>query len=245
MGKDKLKRFQENEGFECLFQPDFKDVFNNEYFIKGSWDTSYFKNGQPIVLELGCGRGEYTVSLAQTFKSKNFIGVDIKGARMWRGAKTVTENSITNAAFLRSRIEFINSVFAKDEVSEIWITFPDPQIKKSSKRLTSSYFLERYRKFLKDGGVIHLKTDSQFLHHYTKTLVEVNSLEVISCCDDIYGKKFADDILSIKTRYEQMFLSKGMPITYLSFKLDNKRALIEPDFDAEPYKMVTDSLFRG
>ncbi len=242
MGKDKLKRFQENNGFECLFQPDFKEVFNNNYLMKGKWDLTYFKNGLPIVLELGCGRGEYTVSLAQTFTNNNFIGVDIKGARMWRGAKTVTEMSIPNAAFLRSRIEFINSVFDKDEVSEIWITFPDPQIKKSTKRLTSSFFLERYRGFIKEGGVIHLKTDSQFLHHYTKALVEANNLEIISCCDDIYGKNFADSILSIKTRYEQMFLSKGMPITYLSFKLDNKRALVEPEFDVEPYKEAINSL---
>lgn len=233
MGKDKLKRFEENKSFECLHQPEFSDVFNGDCNMKGNWNTIQFKNNNPVVLELGCGRGEYTVELARRFPYKNFIGVDIKGARMWRGAKTVTEESIPNGAFLRCRIEFAQSAFDCDEVSEIWITFPDPQKKKSSKRLTSSYFLERYRKFLRDEGVVHLKTDSRFLHQYTLELIKHNKLELIEANDDIYGTGRADALLSVKTRYESEFMSQGMKITYLSFKLRKAGKLAEPEWDPE------------
>lgn len=231
MGKDKFKRFQENETFKCLYQPDFEEVFRVDHNMKGRWHKEHFGNSNPIVLELGCGRGEYTVELAKKYPGKNFIGVDIKGARMWRGAKTATEESIGNAAFLRTRIEFTESVFKKDEVSEIWITFPDPQIKKSSKRLTSSYFLERYKSYLIDGGIIHLKTDSNFLHNYTLELVRHNSLELIEANNDIYGSGRADELLSIKTTYEKMFLKEGIKITYLSFRLKREANLTEPFFE--------------
>lgn len=233
MGKDKLKRFEENKNFGCLYQPEFEEVFSGDYHMKGKWNSNQFKNINPVVLELGCGRGEYTVELARRFPYKNFIGVDIKGARMWRGAKTVTEENIPNAAFLRCRIEFAQSAFDSDEVSEIWVTFPDPQKKKSSKRLTSSFFLERYRKFLKDSGVVHLKTDSLFLHKYTLELIRHNKLELIEANDDIYGTGRADALLSVKTRYETQFLSQGMKITYLSFKLRKAGKLTEPEWDPE------------
>lgn len=217
MGKDKFKRFEENKSFTCLYQPDFKEVFGEDYIMKGRWNSHHFKNENPIVLELGCGRGEYTVALAKRYCNKNFIGVDIKGARMWRGAKSATEEKIENAAFLRTRIEFSNSCFSKDEVSEIWITFPDPQIKRENKRLTSPVFLERYRGFLKERGIIHLKTDSAFLHEYTLDVIKQNRLELIEANNDIYGTGRADELLSIQTRYESLFLSQGVKITYLSF----------------------------
>lgn len=236
MGKDKIKRFRENESFDCLYQPDFEEVFRVPYYMKGKWNSHHFKNNNPVVLELGCGRGEYTVELSQKYPHINFIGVDIKGARMWRGAKTVTEQKITNAAFVRSRIEFIESVFGDGEVSEIWITFPDPQMKRENRRLTSSLFLERYRKFLKNGGVVHLKTDSPFLHNYTLQLVRQNGLELVEANDDIYGTGRADDLLSIKTRYEKEFLSKGIKITYLSFKLKHESVLSEPVWNQSLYE---------
>ncbi|MDD4656548.1 MAG: tRNA (guanosine(46)-N7)-methyltransferase TrmB [Bacteroidales bacterium] len=236
MGKDKIRRFKENDTFECLYQPQFQEVFGATYYMKGQWHERHFKNGNPLVLELGCGRGEYTVSLAKKIPQKNFIGVDIKGARMWRGAKTVTEESIENAAFVRSRIEFIESVFAPEEVSEIWITFPDPQMKKQKKRLTATPFLERYKSFLKDNGIIHLKTDSAFLHNYTLELVKQNNLELIEANSDIYGTGRACELLSIKTRYEMEFLEKGIKITYLSFRLKKEALLNEPEWDSSAYE---------
>ena len=219
MGKDKLRRFEENKQFAALYQPEFEEVFRKEYKMKGRWNKEHFGNDNPIVLELGCGRGEYTVEMARNFPNKNFIGVDIKGARMWRGAKSVTEESINNAAFFRCRIEFAESAFASEEVSEIWITFPDPQPKKSTKRLTSSFYINRYRNFMKKGAIIHLKTDSAFLHEYTLELIKHNGLELIEACSDIYGTGRADKLLSIKTHYEKQFLSQGIPITYLAFKI--------------------------
>jgi len=220
MGKDKLKRFEENKSFGCLYQPEFSEIFRTDYFMKGKWNSDHFKNSNPIVLELGCGRGEYTVALATREPEKNFIGVDIKGARMWRGAKTATEQGLNNAAFLRSRIEFIEWAFAPGEVSEIWITFPDPQMKSENKRLTSPAFIERYKKFLKPGGIIRLKTDSSFLYEYTLDLVNTrNDLELIEANDDIYGTGRADEILSVKTRYESHFLALGSKIHLLTFKI--------------------------
>ena len=229
MGKDKWRRFEENRGFACLHQPDFKDIFKSDYCMKGRWCGEWFGNRRPLILELGCGRGEYTVELAKRFPEKNFIGVDIKGARMWRGAKSVTQESILNAAFVRCRIEFSASVFATDEVSEIWITFPDPQVKKASKRLISSHYLKRYKNFLKSGGTIHLKTDSPLLYAYTLELIRHNGLELIEACDDIYGSGRADDLLSIKTHYEKQFLAQGTAITYVAFKLKPSDQLEEPE----------------
>lgn len=235
MGKDKLRRFAENETFECMFQPEFEEVFNNNYKLKGLWHERVFRNNNPLVLELGCGRGEYTVALGRAFPDTNFMGIDIKGARMWRGAKSATEESLKNVAFTRCRIEFIESLFAPEEVSEIWITFADPQLKRDNKRLTGVLFLNRYMKFLKDGGVIHLKTDSRFLHEYTLALATQNNLEIIEINKDIYGTGRADEILSIKTHYESNYLSQGIPITYLSFRLKKGAKLVEPLWDRELY----------
>jgi tRNA (guanine-N7-)-methyltransferase len=184
-----------------------------------------FRNNNPIVLELGCGRGEYTIGLATLYPGKNFIGIDIKGARMWRGAKTSNELSMDNVAFLRTRIEFINSFFEKDEIDEIWVTFPDPHpgARNANKRLTSPWYLNSYREILKDKGIIHLKTDNAELYNYTRKVVENNSLEVIFSSADLYSDKPSDDILSIRTHYENIFLATGMKITYISFRLEKEK----------------------
>lgn len=229
-GKDKLKKFRENETFDCLIQPTTEDVLGKDYYIKGKWNESIFKNNNPVVVELGCGKGEYTIALALKYPDKNFIGVDIKGARLWKGAKFAYENKLQNVAFIRTRIEFIESVFDKDEISEIWITFADPQIKKAKRRLTHPLFLNRYKNFLKEAGIVHLKTDSQLLHEYTLALARENDLNIIEHNNDIYGSGRADEILSIKTHYESQFLAKGMPITYLSFMINTKEQLREPDW---------------
>lgn len=234
--KDKLKRFRENETFSCLIQPRTEEVLRCDHPIKGNWGRDMFHNQNPIVLELGCGKGEYTISLAERFPERNFIGIDIKGARLWKGAKYATENAMPNVAFLRTRIEFIESLFAPGEVSEIWITFADPQEKKARKRLTSPGFLNRYARFLAPGGIVHLKTDSRLLHFYTEELCKQNSMTILASDDDIYGHGVADEILSIKTFYESSFLAKGIPITYLAFRLDNAAPLVEPDWDQEPFE---------
>lgn len=234
MGKDKIRRFNENLTFKCMVQPAFEEVFGVEHPIKGKWHE-FFGNNNPIVLELGCGRGEYTVALAERNPDKNFIGVDIKGARMWRGAKTVTERGITNAGFLRTRIEFIASLFAEGEVSEIWITFPDPQMPKqrAKHRLTGPLFLARYAQILAEGGMINLKTDSQFLHEFTKDVIALNELPVEVANNDIYGTGYADETLSVKTAYETKFLAQGMPITYLRFALGGKTEFADITEDME------------
>lgn len=232
MGKDKLRRFQENLTFKNMVQPEFDEVFGRDYRLKGRWHEDFFGNDRPIVLELGCGRGEYTVALAEKNPECNFIGIDIKGARMWRGAKTATEAGMDNVGFLRTRIEFINSLFAEGEVDEIWITFPDPQLKKQrvKKRLTSPIFLAYYARLLKSEGVIHLKTDSQHLHAYTKAVIARNALPLHACGDDIYGTGMADADLSIRTAYESKFLKQGLPITYLRFSLGGRTEFEAPDF---------------
>jgi len=236
MGKDKLRRFAENLTFACFVQPPFEEIFHRDHPLKGHWAADFFHNGHPVVLELGCGKGEYTVAMAERFPDKNFIGIDIKGARMWRGAKTVTERGIRNAAFLRTRIEFIESFFAAGEVSEIWITFPDPQLKtrRANKRLTSPLFLSSYAKFLDTDGLIHLKTDSQHLFAYTQAVIRHCGLNCLAAERDIYGTGYASagDLLgSVRTAYEEMFLQRGLPITYTCFKL-NGRTVFEP-FDWE------------
>jgi tRNA (guanine-N7-)-methyltransferase len=226
MGKNKLRRFEENLTFENLVQPAFDEVFHKDHPLKGRWHSDFFGNDRPSVLELGCGRGEYTVALGAADPHRNYIGIDIKGARMWRGAKTATEMGLSNVAFLRTRIEFINSFFAEGEVAEVWVTFPDPQLKKGreKKRLTSPVFLGYYADFLAPGGIVHLKTDSQELHHYTKRVIEANLLPCAVCNADIYGTEFGDDpTLSIKTAYERRFLGEGKTITYLRFGLAGKR----------------------
>jgi len=225
MGKGKLAKFAENETFRCLVQPDADSVIDNDDPIRGHWNEVMFaSNGAPIVVELGCGKGEYTIDLAVRRPEFNYIGVDIKGARLWRGAKTATENCLGNVAFLRTRIEFINSLFASDEISEIWVTFCDPQPKKPNKRLTSPVFLERYRKFLKKGGIVHLKTDSRELHDYTLEVIKEQGLKLICATADLYGEGrnnplIPPEVFEVQTHYEKMFLAEGKPITYLKFVL--------------------------
>lgn len=233
MGKDKLKRFAENKTFACFVEPEFEQMFRTEHPLKGRWHADFFHNDNPIVLELGCGKGEYTVALAERNPDKNFIGVDIKGARMWRGAKTATENGMTNVGFLRARIEFITSLFAPGEVSEIWITFPDPQLKsrRAKKRLTSPIFLEYYAQLLSTDGWINLKTDSQHLYNYTQAIISQFDLQCEVANNDIYGSGYADEVLSVKTAYETVYLQRGLPITYTRFSLGGKSHF--PMFDWE------------
>lgn len=222
--KNKLFKFQENETFQCLIQPLSSDLMGKDHPLKGNWNKEFFKNDNPIILELGCGKGEYTIALAEKYPDKNFIGVDIKGARIWKGAKYATVNELNNVGFIRARIEFITSLFGPEEISEIWVTFADPQITKPKKRLTSHIFLGRYSQFLKKDGIIHLKTDSQLLHESTLDVIKEGEHKLIEACNDIYGTGFyeKDEILSVKTFYEKQFLAKGMPITYLEFSLINK-----------------------
>ena len=192
MGHDKLRKFAENETFSCLLQPSAEELLADGYFhlrdhaIKGRWNDR-FKNDNPVVLELGCGKGEYTVALAERDPERNYIGVDIKGARLWKGAKYATEHAMPNVAFLRTRVEFITAFFAPGEVSEIWLTFSDPQYRSENSRLSSPLFLERYRSFMKPGGIVHLKTDSRFLHEYTRAVCEANGLRILACTTDLYG----------------------------------------------------------
>lgn len=219
MGKGKLKKFSEVEGFSNVIQPVIESYTEVSFHLKGNWNKQFFNNNNPVILELGCGKGEYTVGLARQYKAYNFIGVDIKGARIWKGAKMALENQITNAAFLRTRIDLIPYFFEKEEVSEIWITFPDPQPKKQNKRLTSAQFLKLYQKIMLNNGVIHLKTDNSDLHNYTLRLLEANNIVPTAVTDNLYNSNLVSDILNIKTFYESQFLAKNKPITYLQFQL--------------------------
>lgn len=300
MGHDKLRKFAENETFDCLLQPSSKEIladgFENlrDHPIKGRWFSQAPSAASgvslqspfiasptssksisatpatispltttPLILELGCGKGEYTLELARRNPAKNYVGVDIKGARLWRGAKTATLEGLPNGAFLRTRIEFINAFFAPDEVSEIWLTFSDPQPKSENNRLTSPVFLERYRKFLKPGGIVRLKTDSLFLHEYTKAVVEANGLKLLICTKDLYGSGTAagaittaenpsgtsaeaiiePEVREVKTFYESMFLEQGVPITYMAFTIDHEGPYIYPSekFDAALWRELDGS----
>lgn len=220
--KNKLKRFKENETFSNVFQPTREEVISNQLPLKGKWRTDFFKNNNPIVLELGCGKGEYSVGLAQRNPNKNFIGIDIKGARFWRGAKTAVENEIHNVAFLRTQIELIEHCFDADEVDEIWITFPDPQIKykRTKHRMTNAEFLNNYKKILKPNGLMHLKTDSEFMHGYTLGLLHGLGHEVIYANHNVYKNEGAPaDVTSIQTFYESQYLEVNKPITYIQFRI--------------------------
>lgn len=225
-----------------------------EHPVKGHWNGRMFRTARPIVLELGCGKGEYTIDLSRREPSLNYIGVDIKGARLWKGAKFATENNLPNVAFLRARIEFIEAFFAPEEVSEIWLTFSDPQMKSENCRLTSPLFLERYRKFLKKGGIVHLKTDSRFLHEYSKAVAEQNGLRILASTDDLYGtgradlsgcalgsvagESAVDALFEVRTFYERMFMAQGYKITYLSFVIDHDGPYIHPEFDSDYWRSV-------
>lgn len=220
--KNKLKRFRENENFENVIQPSREELTDNLFELKGNWSRDFFKNDNPIVLELGCGKGEYTVELARQNPDKNFIGIDIKGARFWRGAKTAIEEGLNNVAFVRTQIELIEHVFETSEVSEIWITFPDPQIKykRTKHRLTNAEFLQRYKNILKDSGIMHLKTDSEFMHGYTLGLLHGEGHEVLYAHHDIYKNEYSPkEVTGIQTFYEKQYLEKGKPITYIQFKI--------------------------
>ena len=254
MGHDKLRKFAENETFRCLLQPSAAEALADGFFnlrdhaVKGHWNEKMFDAPRPIVLELGCGKGEYTIDLAERNPSCNYIGVDIKGARLWKGAKYATEHALGNVAFLRTRIEFITAYFAPGEVSEIWLTFSDPQFRSENSRLTSPLFLDRYRSFLKPGGIVHLKTDSMFLHRYTRAVAACNGLRVLGCTEDLYGTprealempaETVDALYEVQTFYEKMFLEQGYKITYLSFVIDHEGAYIHPtDFDEEYWRSV-------
>ena len=235
MGKGKLAKFAEMETFSNVFQYPFSVVDNVPFEMKGRWREQYFKNNHPVVLELGCGKGEYTVELARLYPEMNFIGVDIKGARMWTGAKQALEEGLKNVAFLRTNIEIIDRFFAESEVQEIWLTFSDPQMKNAHKRLTSTFFLNRYRKFLVDGGIVHLKTDSNFLFTYTTCMVKENKLPVVFSTEDLYHTEGLDEethkILSIQTYYESMWIERGLNIRYMKFFLPQQGELVEPEVD--------------
>ncbi|KPK87262.1 MAG: hypothetical protein AMS27_02885 [Bacteroides sp. SM23_62_1] len=230
MGRAKLIKFAEIGTFENVVKPGFKEVFNQPYYLKGKWDELYFRNGKPIVLELGCGKGEYTTGMAENNPGMNFIGVDIKGARIWTGAKYAREKQIDNIAFVRTRIEFINSLFDRDEIREIWLAFPDPQVKKrrNKKRLTGARFLRLYQQFLIDQGIIHLKTDNRNLYDYTRSLIQYNKMELIYSTDDLYASNITGPVRDIQTFYEKQFLEEGLKIYYLAFKLDHEKDIKEP-----------------
>ncbi|MDT0558617.1 tRNA (guanosine(46)-N7)-methyltransferase TrmB [Ichthyenterobacterium sp. W332] len=220
--KNKLKRFKENETFSNVFQPKRKELIENNLKLKGQWRTNFFKNDNPIVLELGCGKGEYSVGLAKRYPNHNFIGIDIKGARFWRGAKTALEEQITNVAFIRMQIELVEYAFAKNEVDEIWITFPDPQIKykRTKHRMTNTNFLKRYKSILKPDGIMHLKTDSEFMHGYTLGLLHGEGHEVLYSNHNIYKQEGSpEEVTAIQTFYESQYLEQNKPITYIRFKI--------------------------
>ena len=221
MGKDKIRRFAAVKSFDNFFEP----VIGEPYYMKGNWRKDYFKNDQPIVLELGCGKGEYSVGLGKFYPDKNFIGVDIKGARMFIGAEEALNSNMTNVAFLRTKIDFITDCFEEAEVDEIWLTFSDPQPKKENKRVSSPPFIERYRKIVKPGGIIHMKTDSDLLFEYTEEQIKVNNYECLELTWDLYGElpekidPVTREIFHIKTHYEKLFTAKGSVIKYCKFKI--------------------------
>lgn len=220
--KNKLKRFRENETFRNVIQPSRQEVIEGNFALKGQW-ASYFGNSRPIVLELGCGKGEYTLGLARKFPDRNYIGVDIKGARFWRGAKTALQEELQQVVFLRTQIELIDHLFAENEVSEIWITFPDPQIKykRTKHRLINERFLDKYKRILKKDGIIHLKTDSEFLHGYTLGLLHGLRHEVLYTNHNIYVNEGSpSEVLEIQTFYENQYLEENKPITYIKFRLN-------------------------
>jgi len=220
--KNKLKRFRENETFKNVIQPTREELVDSNFTLKGNWNKDFFKNNNPIVLELGCGKGEYSVGLARTYPDKNFLGIDIKGARFWRGAKTALEDGLDNVGFMRTQIELVEHAFAKAEISEIWITFPDPQIKykRTKHRLTNTEFLQRYKHILELDGVVNLKTDSEFMHGYTLGLLHGEGHEILHSNHNIYKNEYSPkEVTGIQTFYEKQYLEQGKPITYIKFRV--------------------------
>lgn len=220
--KNKLKRFRENETFSNVVQPTREEVVEGKFKLKGNWRSGFFKKDKPIVLELGCGKGEYSVALAKAYPERNFLGIDIKGARFWRGAKTALEEELDNVGFLRSQIELIDLLFEENEIDEIWITFPDPQIKykRTKHRMTNSEFLQKYKKILKPGGLVNLKTDSEFMHGYTLGLLHGEGHEVVQANHNVYKNEYSPkEVTGIQTFYEKQYLEQGKPITYIQFRI--------------------------
>ena len=223
MGKNKLERFAENETFEHFFQPSFHDLVSG-FPLKGKWHTEFFRNNNPIIIEIGCGKGEYTVNLAAKYPATNFIGLDKKGARLWRGGKTSKENEMSNVAFIRTRIEQLEHIFSPGEVDEIWITFPEPQPSKERKRFTSPQFIERFRKIMKPDGIIHLKTDSDLFYNFTLRVIKEDGHDLLYANDDLYSNPDdhrIKDVIAVQTFYEKMWLAEGFKIKYLEFKIVN------------------------
>jgi len=221
LGKNKLERFAENETFEHFFQPSFQDLVSG-FPLKGKWHADFFGNNNPIIIEIGCGKGEYTVNLAEKYPATNFIGLDKKGARLWRGGKTSKENKLSNVAFIRTRIEQLEHIFSPGEVDEIWITFPEPQPSKERKRFTSPQFIERFRKIMKPDGIIHLKTDSDLFYAFTLRVIKEDGHELLYSNDDLYSNPDdyrIKDVIAIQTFYEKMWLAEGFKIKYLEYKL--------------------------
>ncbi len=233
MGKNKLKRFADNLAFEHVFEPPYSTIESNTFENKGKWNL-FFNNNNPITVELGCGKGEYTIGLAELYPNRNFIGIDLKGSRLWVGATYAKDNGLKNVAFIRTRVDFIKALFSENEISEIWITFPDPQNKKRRKRLTFPRFLQMYHYILINQGVINLKTDSNKLFHYTKSVAEKNKLTILKASEDIHHSDILNDELRIETFYESLFTAKGDNINFISFML-NSEALTDSDFDEDLY----------
>ena len=232
MGKNKLSKFADMATYNHVFQYTFEQLRQQGFPLKGKW-KDYFGNDNPLVLELGCGKGEYTVGLARLFPEKNFIGIDIKGARMWTGATQTLNEQLTNVAFLRTHIEQIRYFFAENEVSEIWITFPDPQMNKTNKRLTSTRFMQEYSRILQSNGIVHLKTDSNFLYTYTQAMIQENKLQVAFDTNNLYSSALDDKILQIQTFYEQQWRARGLNIKYIRFACPQKQSWTEPDIEIE------------
>lgn len=238
MGKNKLSKFADLATYQHVVQVSYKELQSGEFQFRGKWSEAFFGNRNPVILELGCGKGEYTVKLAMHYPEFNFIGIDIKGSRMWKGATQAKNMGLKNVGFLRTNIENIRMFFGDGEVAEIWLTFPDPQMKKTRKRLTATNFIENYRQIMIPDGIIHLKSDSNFMYLYTEAMVAENKLEVIRQTDDLYRSEILDEVLSIQTFYEKQWLDRGLSIKYLAFKLSHRNPLREPEVEIEkdPYR---------